>query len=80
MTQADYNITNQIDETEEELDFENFVPDENEDNIDTGNEGTNQEDSGTSGPENSNQQTNELRIRIRNAQGEEKELIIRYNE
>ena len=80
MTQADYIITNQIDETEEELDFENFVPDENEDNNDTGNEGTNQEDSGTSGPENSNQQTNELRIRIRNAQGEEKELIIRYNE
>ena len=73
MTQSDYNVTNQINLFEEEIDSENIIPDQQE---------TDQQQNQTI-PEiidENNQGINELRIKIKNAQGEEKELIIRYND
>ena len=73
MTQSDYNVTNQINLVEEEIDSENIIPDQQE---------TDQQQNQTI-PEiidENNQGINELRIKIKNAQGEEKELIIRYND
>ena len=77
MTQSDYNVTNQINLFEDEIDSENIIP--NQEEID--NEQENQQNPVI--PENideNNQSSNELRIKIKNAQGEEKELIIRYND
>ena len=71
MTQSDYNVTNQINLFEDEIDSENIIPDQEE--ID--NEQENQQNI-----DENNQSSNELRIKIKNAQGEEKELIIRYND
>ena len=73
MTQSDYNVTNQINLVEEQIDSENIIPDQQE---------TDQQQNQTI-PEiidENNQGINELRIKIKNAQGEEKELIIRYND
>ena len=78
MTQTDYNITNEFNDFEQEIDSEEIIPEENEfENI------PNQEDqeSGLLDDETSTGTTiNEIRITIRNLQGEEKELIIKYNE
>ena len=80
MTQSDYDITNQINLFEEEIDSENIIPDQggelefdeqNQQDSPTGMQGQNESDE---------QIINELRIEIRNAQGDVKELIIKYNE
>ena len=77
MTQTDYNITNQIYLIEEEIDSENIIPDGQE----IEQQQQNQQNQGNSGViDESNQSLNELRIKLKNAQGEEKELIIRYND
>ena len=78
MTQSDYNITNEFNDFEQEIDSEEIIPEENDfENI------PNQEDqeSGTINDQSpTGTTTNEIRITIRNLQGEEKELIIKYNE
>ena len=78
MTQSDYNITNEFNDFEQEIDSEEIVPEENDfENV------PNQEDqeSGTINDQSpTGTTTNEIRITIRNLQGEEKELIIKYNE
>ena len=77
MTQSDYNITNQINLFEDEIDSENIMP--NQEEIE--NEQGNQQNPGIQeNIDENNQSLNELRIKIKNAQGEEKELIIRYND
>ena len=75
MTQTDYNVTNQINQYEQEVDSQNIIPDEEGNNDNEG-----EEDTDNSSSIDINQTTNELIIKIRNAQGEEKELIIKYNE
>ena len=78
MTQSDYNITNEFNDFEQEIDSEEIIPEENDfENV------PNQEDqeSGTINDQSpTGTTTNEIRITIRNLQGEEKELIIKYNE
>ena len=78
MTQTDYNITNEFNDFEQEIDSEEIIPEENEfENM------PNQEDqeSGSLDDQTPTGTTlNEIRITIRNLQGEEKELIIKYNE
>ena len=62
---------------EEEIDSETIIPDQQE--IDQ--QEQNQQNQSSSGVINENNQIlNEVRIKIKNAQGEEKELIIRYND
>ena len=75
MTQSDYNVTNQINQYEQEVDSQNIIPEEegnNENEVD--------EDTDNSSSLDTDEIINELIIKIRNAQGEEKELIIKYNE
>jgi len=74
MTQSDYNITNQINQYEQEVDSQNIIPEEENNETET------EEDTDSSSSTDIDQTTNELKITIRNAQGEEKELIIKYNE
>ena len=77
MTQSDYNVTNQINMIEEEIDSETIIPDQQE----IEQQEQNQQNQSSSGVINEdNQILNEVRIKIKNAQGEEKELIIRYND
>ena len=74
MTQSDYNVTNQINQYEQEVDSQNIIPEEENNETET------EEDTDSSSSTDIDQTTNELKITIRNAQGEEKELIIKYNE
>ena len=77
MTQSDYNVTNQINMIEEEIDSETIIPNQQE----IEQQDQNQQNQSSSGVINENNQIlNEVRIKIKNAQGEEKELIIRYND
>ena len=77
MTQSDYNVTNQINMIEEEIDSETIIPNQQE----IEQQDQNQQNQSSSGVINEdNQILNEVRIKIKNAQGEEKELIIRYND
>ena len=77
MTQSDYNVTNQINMIEEEIDSETIIPNQQE----IEQQEQNQQNQSSSGVINENNQIlNEVRIKIKNAQGEEKELIIRYND
>ena len=77
MTQSDYNVTNQINMIEEEIDSETIIPNQQE----IAQQEQNQQNQSSSGVINEdNQILNEVRIKIKNAQGEEKELIIRYND
>jgi len=79
MTQSDFNITNDIEQVEEQYDSEEIIP-EPEEEIDDGS-GLNDEDEViTPSDEDSEQTTNEIRIRVTNSAGEEKEIIIRYYE
>ena len=74
MTQTDYNVTNQIIQTENEIDSEEIVPED-------GSGPDEQEETGSEESSSPTQQeVNEIKIKIRNSDGEEKELIIRYNE
>ena len=80
MTQADYNVTNEFNQFEQEIDSEEIIPEENEteDVPDQEDEESGSMNEGGGSP--TEPTTNEIRITIRNLQGEEKELIIRYNE
>jgi len=78
MTQTDYNITNEFNNFEQEIDSEEIIPEENEfENVPDQDE---QESGSMNESSPTEPTTNEIRITIRNLQGEEKELIIRYNE
>ena len=77
MTQQDYSVTNQIIETEENYDSQEFIPDGTQDEENNQGTGTQESPTGTF-PDESVEQ--EVRIKIKNENGDTKELIIRYNE
>ena len=81
MTQTDYNVTNEINQYEEEIDSFEIIPEDdsgnqNEGSDDMQGQGQIEEDEEST----QSQEINELRIKIRNSNGDEKELIIKYSE
>ena len=77
MTQSDYNVTNEIQQTEEELDSEEIIPEQEEDETDSGTDDSDLEEDEQEAAEDT---VNEVRIIVRNAEGEEKVIIVRYND
>lgn len=77
MTQSDYNITNEIQQTEEQLDSEEIIPEDDDDSdSDSGTEDSNLDDDQAE----ADTAVNEVRIIVRNSDGEEKVIIVRYND
>ena len=75
---AFYNVINEFNQFEQEIDSEEIIPEENESEDIPDQE---DEESGSMDESSPTEPTtNEIRITIRNLQCEEKELIIRYNE
>ena len=78
MTQSDYNVTNAIQQTEEELDSEEIIPEE--DDSDSGTEDSDLDEEQAETDEAAVDTVNEVRIIVRDADGEEKVIIVRYND